>query len=170
VPRVFHRAWSVLAVVVGTLLAAPSAHSQAAGPFLFHPIEPCRVFDTRTGAQGGALVTDTPAGAGLSSVTRLFQVRNLPGTCQIPDHAEAITYNVTGVSQPYLGHLALYPSSVSAPTTSSLNFPGNMTVANGGIVRLNRGAQQDLAARLVLMGPVGSSMNLVLDVTGYFAP
>jgi hypothetical protein len=174
VSRARSRGWIGMAPLALTLMATEVAEAQSAG-MLFHPVEPCRIFDTRTGAQGGALTTDTlepppPAAPALSSVVREFQVRGF-ANCNIPVEAEAITYNLTIVAQPFTGHLTLYPSNLATPSTSSLNFPASLTIANGGVVTLNTGAALDLKAKLALgSAPLGSRANIILDVTGYFAP
>jgi len=169
------RRWVVPAAIAGALAAADDVRAQPVGPLFFHPVEPCRLLDTRTSSGGPALTTDTPeppppAPPMASSVVRPIQVRGF-GTCAIAAEAAAVVYNLTVVAQPFTGHLTLYPSDVAVPVTSSLNFPPSTTIANGGIVRLNTSAMQDLKVRLFLGGaPVGSQAHIVIDVTGYFAP
>jgi hypothetical protein len=166
------RSCTRLVLVALALAAWPTGHARASGPMAFYAVEPCRVFDTRTGAQGGALVTNTlepppPAPPVASSVVRLFQVR---GICSIPAEAAVVVYNLTIVAQPFPGHVTLYASGTNTPVASSLNFSANQTVANGGVAILGS-ANLDLAAKLVLgSAPLGSQAHLILDVTGYFAP
>jgi hypothetical protein len=160
------RHWmSLVALSAGLGLAGvAAAQDPIPTPLAFYPIEPCRIFDTRTGAQGGSLVIDTLQP--LPSVTRLYNVRDF---CRIPPQAQALAYNLTIVRQGYAGHVVLYPSDVQMPSTSSLNFAASQVVANGGIVGLNLAPQ--MAVTLVMGGaPLGATADLIFDVTGYFAP
>ena len=168
------RRWAGLAVLAS--LGAPLlAQAQIPSPednLSFYAVTPCRLFDTRTGAQGGPLDTNTPeppppAPPTASSVTRTYAIR---GQCGIPPEAQAVTFNLTIVAQPFAGHLTLY-SGATVPTASSLNFIANQTTSNGGVVMLGVPPAKDLNAKLFLGGaPLGSRANIILDVTGYFAP
>jgi hypothetical protein len=163
------RRWMSSAPLALIVIAAGTAAAQdpSPEPLSFYPVEPCRVFDTRHGDQGGGLVTTN------GTAVRSFQVRGtVPGSnCNIPATARAIIFNVVVVAQPYAGHLTLYPSNVPTPPTSTLNFPPNLTVANGGVVKINTAATLDLTAMVALGGsPSGAVVQLVLDITGYFAP
>jgi hypothetical protein len=175
-PRARRRPWAGLAALLVSLGLALSARAQIpsplGSPLSFYSIGPCRIFDTRTGAQGGTLVTNTPeppppATPTASSVSRALKIR---GQCQIPAEAQALTYNLTLVGQPYAGHLTLYSGNV-VPNASSLNFVANQTTANGGVVQLGDTTQdRDLVAKLVLgSAPIGSRADIILDATGYFA-
>ena len=148
-------------LVAGALILA-SFPSQAAGPFQFHSITPCRLADTRdpVGPSGG------PQLAG--GTTRNFPVQ---GLCGVPDGAKAVTVNLTAVQPSNSGFLTLFPSDLGAPPlVSSVNFAlGEVAIGNGAIVPLaaNRMLNPlDLAVFALVTG--SGNVHFVLDVTGYF--
>lgn len=159
----------VLAVMaaVAVLAALPA---QAAGPFQFHSLTPCRLADTRPG-QPVPPVNGPPALAG--QATRTFMVQS---QCNVPIGAAAVSVNVTAVGPNGSGFLTLYPTGVTPPTVSTLNFAsGEPALANGAIVPLgtySATAPYDLTIYSRIVGPgageTGGTMHMVLDVTGYF--
>jgi hypothetical protein len=168
----------VLGALLGSLAAGTSIQAQEPG-LSFHPVHPCRVFDTRQGNQGGALVTDTPEAVG-SSVIRFFTVRTL---CGIPAGARAVAYNFTvvGESRPlaFRGHGVLYAADIPTPKTSNINFGSFEDIANAGMVSLAANdypkpdpEPRDLAVKIVLADgdtpSLGTAVEVVFDVVGYF--
>jgi len=144
------------------VLLAGSASALADGPFQFFPVTPCRVADTRNavGVNGGPAIS--------VFTTRTFRIQ---GNCNVPVGAKAVTLNVTVVQPGEAGWLGLYPSATSFSGTSTINFnTGEFAIANGAIVPLSP-ATNDIS---VLWGNYSSnrtvSTNVILDVTGYFAP
>jgi hypothetical protein len=126
----------------------------------FHAVSPCRIADTRNanGPTGGPILQ--------SGTERKFPVQ---GSCGVPVGAEAVTVNITAVSPTSQGRLTAYPSGITTPTISSINFPaGTTALANGAIVPLaNQGAQpNDMAFMPFVLN--NGQVHLVLDVTGYF--
>jgi hypothetical protein len=140
------------------LLLLGVAPALAEGPFRFYSITPCRLVDTRIPAEGPPLSANT---------TRDFQVQ---GKCGVPVGAKAAFLNVTAVSPPSQGHLRLFPSGAPMPlVVSTLNFQGGEpAVANGAIIPLSDNAD-DLSVYTYFLQGSGTT-DLVLDVTGYFAP
>jgi hypothetical protein len=147
-------------IVVGggvLLLSVPAA---ADGPFQFNTLTPCRVFDTRnvSGPTSGSPLVD--------NTTQTFAVQ---GICGIPVGAKAVTVNITAVSPTAQGHFRLYPSGLTLPTVSTLNFPaGSSALANGAIVPLADQTlnPEDLSVYTRVVG--GGTAHIILDVTGYF--
>ncbi len=121
------------------------------------PLRPARVLDTRT-ATG-------LAGASAAGTPRTFQVSGCGG---VAANAVAITGTITVTAQTaggwvFLGPVALPQESV---TSSTINFPVGDDRANAVTVALGSGGT--LSA--TYGGPIGSTVHLVLDVTGYFVP
>lgn len=152
-------------VLVGLMVAMAASFpgiAQAAGPYQYHALTPCRVVDTRnaTGTDGGpALTFPGPR-------PRVFQIQ---GNCGVPNGAAAATINVT-IANPNMtgpsmsGFLTLYPPSQPVPNVSTINWTNADTaLANGAIVPLDT-APNDLA---VFLGGIGT-VNVIIDVTGYF--
>ena len=141
-----------------TLLAAlftitASALAQS-GPYSYYALTPCRVVDTRNpnGVNGGP-VLDT-------ATTRSFAIR---GNCGVPAGAKAVSLNVTitGATQP--SFLTVWPSNVSKPVVSMINFEAtDPALANGIIVGVSTNTQD-----LSVYNDFGN-VHVIIDVTGYF--
>ncbi|MGB8861420.1 MAG: hypothetical protein WCC60_19335, partial [Ilumatobacteraceae bacterium] len=118
---------------VGWMAHADDPSAAATAPAAsFVSITPCRLFDTRAGAQVGDRGTPLVAGETLDR-----QVWNRNGNCTIPTTATAITYNVTVPDGPS-GYLTLYPGDATRPVASSINpVSGESVKANGGVVGLS---------------------------------
>ena len=117
----------------------------------YEPITPVRLLDSRSNV----------------GTTGKFQA-NVPKTIQItgrgniPAGAVAITGNLTVTGQSRSGYVSVTPTPTANPTTSTINFPGSDTRANGLTIPLSGGK---LSA--VYKTSTGST-HLILDVTGYY--
>jgi hypothetical protein len=146
------------AVVIGLTAPVPA---QAGGPFQYFAVTPCRVVDSRT--------TNALEGTNGSPLSNGPHNVRIQGQCGIPNGAAAVSLNFT-VSQPTQdGHLTIYPSNVSSPLVSTLNFlAGEPGLANGALVPLApvvMATDTDLVVRIA-MAP-GTS-HIIVDATGYF--
>jgi hypothetical protein len=153
---------SLLLVTAVSIVTASTA--RAAGPLTFYSVTPCRIADTRNPANGQG--TGGPALA--AQVVRNFTVR---GMCGIPLNGPlAVVLNATVVSPTGAGHLTIFPAGGALPNVSNLNFAaGEPALGNGAIVPMH--ATDPTYHIAVFPGiPAGTTMHLVLDVTGYFAP
>jgi hypothetical protein len=127
----------------------------------FHAVTPCRIVDTRgfgfTGPYGPPHLT---AGAG-----RSFAVTS-PGTnCNIPSGVTAVSFNFAAVNLSANGNLIVYPTGGSAPSVSSLNWtPVEIAISNAAVIALGSDS-----ITVVVNGPVGSTVDVVIDVNGYYA-
>jgi hypothetical protein len=149
---------TVLAVASSLALSLAAPTLAQTGPFQFHAITPCRIFDSRTDGDGA-----TPLSNGPHSL-------RVQGVCGVPSGAKAAALNVTVVSPNRDGHIVLWPAGGSEPTVSTLNFlAGEPALANGAIVPLGAGAggSDDLSYRYSMANPPGTG-HIVFDVTGYF--
>jgi hypothetical protein len=119
----------------------------------FWTVAPCRVIDTRNpnGPLGG------PALVGGSA--RTFTIAN---QCGIPADATVVFVNVTITNPSAAGHLTFYPTGVSPPLASTINFRSGQTRANNAILPLSPAGSLD-----VFCGGSGT-VDLILDVYGYF--
>jgi hypothetical protein len=164
------RRQQVLALAIGAALVVGIAPTGGAdGPFQFHSLTPCRIVDTRN----AALIVGNYGPILTSGTERVFPVQ---GNCGVPVGAKAATLNVTAVAPTNQGRFTLYPSGITAPLVSTINFPpGTTALANGAIVPLSAGVTcpsgyTPATCDLAVMPFVVSSgqVHLVLDVTGYF--
>jgi hypothetical protein len=126
--------------------------SNASGQ-MFYPVTPCRISDSRAVGGGGMLTAGS---------TRAIAVANAAG-CGIPSNATAYATNVTVVPQGSLGYLTLWPNDGSPqPTVSTLNALTGTVTANLAIVPAGSAGG--------IQAFVSGATDLILDVTGYFAP
>ncbi len=154
-------------VLLAAAVASQTA-AQAAGPFQFHAVTPCRLVDTRDGS--GA--SNETAGARSNPGPHTFRAQ---GFCGIPSGAQAVTANFTVVTPSTGGDLRVFPSNVGTPVVSVMNYnAGETAICNGAIVPLAQVAGDDLAIQIGMAcgSPPGSagcgSIQLLIDVTGYF--
>ncbi len=107
---------------------------------------PCRTLDTRTasGAFNGELTVDI-----------------MDGVCAPPPEAQGYLFNATVVPVVTLPYLTLWADGGSQPVVSTLNAIDGAIASNMAIVPTSNGSIDAFAA---------NSTNLVLDLSGYFAP
>jgi hypothetical protein len=131
-------------------------HAADASTRLFN-LTPCRLVDTRdpAGPLGGPAI-----GAGQ---TRVFP---LVGVCGIPTGAVALVLNVTGVTPAAAGSFALFPGNGTFADTASVAFMTGKTRAAAGISKLATDGSGTLSVR----NSAPAAVDLILDVSGYFAP
>ncbi len=126
----------------------------------FYPLaHPIRLVDTRAGASAcQAPGTPITGGTSLTVPAR--------GTCEsltIPANAAAVTGNVTTVGPVAAGFLTLYPSIAAQPQAANTNYQTGQTLNN--VFTVGLGAA-DGAFNVFSL----STTNVVVDITGYFAP
>jgi hypothetical protein len=121
----------------------------------FTPLTPWRLLDTRTG--------NGLTGKFSANVPRSFQIGGRAG---IPGSAAGVTGNITVVNQTYSWAVFLGPNATASPSTSTINFLKGEVAGNGLAVAL--GSSGTLSATYMSVG--GNTTDVVIDVTGYFAP
>jgi hypothetical protein len=122
------------------------------GPFRFHTVQPCRVFDTRLPPASPA---PFPHGT--------QRVIPLQGYCGIPSSARALAVNVTVTDATADGFLVIYPTGGAFPGSSAINWRTGQTRANHALFTLGTAGQ--LA---VYCGGQPGQTHVILDVSGYF--
>ncbi|HEV8230925.1 MAG TPA: hypothetical protein VGQ75_01140 [Thermoanaerobaculia bacterium] len=156
---------SLFAVVVFSLTASTAS---AVGPLQFYSLIPCRLVDTRE--------PQNPQGNGgpilQHGLVRSFAVYGSNSRiCGVPADGtvKAVTINVTVVNPSSGGHLTAFPFNTSVPLVSTINYAaGEPALANGAIVPLTNDASFQVSVLPVLGGGTGSTVHLILDITGYF--
>ena len=153
---------TLLALLV---LSALPVELQAAGPFQYYSLTPCRLIDTRNG-QGLSTSDDGPVGARPSPGPYDIRVK---GFCGIPTDATAVTLNITVIAPTLAGDLRIANLDANPfPVVSTLNYVANEpALANGAIVPLKAGAGNDLRIVFAMVGP--GNLQILVDVTGYFS-
>ena len=159
--------WSAIgaaaAIVLGAGVALPSANAavSSGSRAVFVPIVPCRLFDTRPGADINVGPRSTPLGAGESYIQ---QVTGSNGKCVIPSDATAVSMNVTAVGGTAGSFLTVYPADASAvPQASNLNWnAGAPAVPNKVDVKLS-------ATGGIGLFNLAGTVDVLADVVGYYA-
>ena len=127
----------------------------------FYPLaRPVRLLDTRAGASPNAC--SKPGAQIPGGTARTQQARGVCEGLTIPANARAITGNITTV-QSGGGFLTLFPSDVSRPTVANSNYGPNEILNN--VFTVGLGAV-DGAFNI----HVTTNTDVVVDVTGYYAP
>lgn len=119
---------------------------RAAGGLSLYPLPPCRVLDTRyaTGPFNGSI-----------------DVNVLGGVCGGTPAVQTYALNATVVPQPTLAWLTLYAQGAALPNASTLNAADGAVTSNMAIVSTRNTEVSAFASGLT---------NLILDLSGYFAP
>jgi hypothetical protein len=118
----------------------------ASGGLWLYTLSPCRVLDTRysSHAFSGTLVVNV-----------------LGGGCNVYPTASAFVLNATVVPSGQLNYLTLWPDGQPQPFVSTLNALDGRITSNMAIVPTFNGSIDAYAT---------SSTDLILDISGYFAP
>ena len=124
------------------------------GALAFFPLPPCRLVDTRPGAQ-----STISSGALSGGVSRTLAIRS--SSCNVPV-AQAYSLNLTVVPPGPMNFLSVYPTGVSQPLVSTLNDPTGTVTANAAIVAAGTAGNIDVYA--------SNPTDLVVDINGYYAP
>jgi hypothetical protein len=123
----------------------------------FYTLPPCRLIDTRrpNGTFGG------PALAA-GGAQRTFPVT---GQCGIPIDAAAIAVNITVVQPTVAGDLRLFPTGISLPLVSVINFSAGQVRTNNAVVSLVGTGLGNFTVRNDMSS---GTVHFIVDVTGYF--
>jgi hypothetical protein len=150
------------AAVVTSSLVVRSAGAAGAGGGVasaFVPITPCRLADTRAGADHVGSVTGPIKGQ--QSVT--FAVWGSNGLCSIPSSATAIATNVTAVGPSAASFVTVFPADASPRPLAA-----NLNVVAGGAPTPNQVTVGLSAAGAIAAFNNSGSLDLVIDVVGFY--
>jgi uncharacterized repeat protein (TIGR03803 family) len=113
-----------------------------------YPVAPCRVLDTRNVGNGQPFMGEKT-------------VNVVGSACAPPSSAQAYVFNATVVPPGSMPYLTLWADGPPQPTVSTLNAYDGFITSNMAIVPTNNGSIDAYAAGLT---------QLILDISGYFAP
>jgi DNA-binding beta-propeller fold protein YncE len=132
-----------LVIDIDGYFAAPGANGLS-----MYPVAPCRVLDTRQNGNG---------------FTGEIAVNVQGSVCAPPSSAAAYIFNATVVPPGSMPFLTLWPDGEPQPVVSTLNAYDGFITSNMAIVpaNINNGSIDAYAAALT---------ELILDISGYFAP
>ena len=122
------------------------------GGLSLYPLTPCRVLDTRQVGNGQPFmgIWNPPNGVDV-----------LTSQCAPPSTAKGFVFNATVVPSGSMPYLTLWPHGEGQPGVSTLNAYDGFITSNMAIVPTNDGSIDAYAAGLT---------QLILDISGYFAP
>ncbi|HLI64432.1 MAG TPA: choice-of-anchor tandem repeat GloVer-containing protein [Terriglobales bacterium] len=137
-----------LVIDVNGYFAAPGGQNALS----LYPVTPCRAFDTRTIGSGQPFqgVYNDPNGINVTG-----------SSCAPPASAQAFVLNATVVPSGVMPYLTLWPQGTPQPYVSTLNAYDGAITNDMAIVPTNNGSIEAYAAGLT---------QLILDISGYFAP
>ena len=118
------------------------------GGLSFYGLTPCRVLDTRNSASRAPF-------------TNTIDVSVVLSGCGAPAAAQSFVFNATVVPPGSLGFLTLWPQGTTRPLVSTLNAVDGSITSNLAIVPTTNGLISSFASNPV---------QLILDISGYFAP
>jgi YVTN family beta-propeller protein len=126
---------------------------------VYVPMTPCRLMDTRPPADNvGPRATPIGAGEAYSAL-----VRGTNGQCTIPSDAVAVELSVIAVNATASSYLTVFPSDVTKPNASNLNWVANQPPISGSVK-----ATLSADGHVSFFNLTGT-VNLVVDVAGYYA-
>ena len=132
-----------LLIDINGYFAAPGT-----GGYSFYPAAPCRAYDSRS--NGGKPFSGK-------------RTLNIVGSvCTPPSSASGYVFNATVVPSGSLGYLTLWPDGEAQPVVSTLNAQDGFITSNMAIVPNINGSTDAYAGF--------GSTQLILDISGYFAP
>jgi len=117
------------------------------GGYSFYPVTPCRAYDSRNN-NGQPFNGDRT-------------VTIVGSSCAPPSTATGYVFNATVVPSGSLGYLTLWPDPGSQPVVSTLNAYDGFITSNMAIVPNTDGSVDSYVQGLT---------QLILDISGYFAP
>ena len=121
----------------------------------FQPLDPIRLFDSRSSRPAFNSVTDGKR-VGSGQVVEL----QIAGTLGVPDDATAVSVNLTATEALAGSFLTAYPCG-KRPATSTVNiFPAQTAAANGAMVKLSDAGQ----LCVYTLAPV----HLLVDINGVY--
>jgi hypothetical protein len=126
--------------------------------FVYYPLTPCRVVETRSVMRPTFGPYGPPTMA--TGETRHFHFPSSP-YCQVPSGAAAYSVTITAVPKGPLAFLTAWPTGAVRPNVSSLNSPSGRILANSFLVPA-AGDSIDVYTY--------DETDFLIDMNGYFAP
>ena len=117
----------------------------------FHPLDPQRLLDSRTGAGFSGKVS-----SGIGNTKALTVTGG-----SVPASASAVVMNVTATGGTDNSFITVFPNGEPVPSASNLNFAGGETIPN--LVTVKVGAQ----GKVAFFNAAGA-VDVVADVVGYY--
>lgn len=132
----------------------------------FVPVTPCRVVDTRDAVAGKLQVGGARDVIVRGGGAAFAKQGGKAGGCGIPTSARAVEVTITAVESGS-GFLRVWPSDLTQPNATFLNYDDAFNVSNTGTVALC-GTSAPLCATDLDVRAYGTATHVVMDVAGYY--
>ncbi len=157
----------VVTTSLGVSTPTMSAGYLYSGLSSYVPLTPFRILDTRSGLCGAH--TCRALGPGRTLTLQVTGYTDARTRESVPADATAVVLNVLAVNGSSSSLLTVYPNGVGRPLASNLNFGAHVNVANLVTVALGQNGASDNEREVDIYNALGT-LNIVVDVEGYFAP
>ncbi len=139
--------------------------------YVYTPVEPCRIVDTRIAVGGGnPIPANTTRDFHVHGTTLIVaQGGNIAGCIAPQGEPRAVHVNVTVVPAGGNGHVRVFPDGRATPPTASLvNFKQGTNIANAATIetRFSTNASTPDISVFVANAPA----HVIMDVMGYYYP
>lgn len=156
--------WAAIGAAVAVCLGGGVVHFAAAAgagaPSAFVAVTPCRLFDTRSGADNVGPRT-VPLRA---DDTFTAQVTGTNGRCTIPSTATGVALNVTIANPTASSFLTVFPADATRPLASNLNWTATSSPTPNQVTVLLS------ATGAASFSNTAGSVDVIADVVGYYTP
>jgi hypothetical protein len=133
----------------------------ASNDWVYTPITPCRLLDTR-----GSFSPQYAGGAFAAGATRTYNVRGPANTgCAMPTRVRAVILQAIAITPPGAGDLEILKQGATFGNTVAMVFQANVFSSVSIVVPTNAVAAEDQISVQIR----GTSANLALDIVGYYA-
>lgn len=170
---------AAVAALIGVLVVVPAEGASAVGPpermvpvpaaalpavpdgAVYVPLTPCRVADTRATA---SMQPGTSRGIQVGGTGGGFVAQGgRAGGCGVPTDAVAAELSISAVTPSGNGYLRAWPSGVTPPNATFVNYSSRQGTTNTGAIPLGSGTKD------LTLGNNGARAHYVVDVQGYYA-
>lgn len=140
------------------VVCSPIQAQSGDGPYLYAPIVPCRLLDTRLPSEPGAFV---------SNQTRTYSVsERCPA---VPSSAKAVHVTVAALSPTHDGHLRVFSAGLATPAISSVNFrPAWPATTNGILVNVKDVDPEAGLSVFAKLADGAGTVHVIVDVVGVY--
>ena len=123
---------------------------------VFVGVPPTRILDSRTGLGG----VSSPVGPGMTIVPTVAGVGGVPAMSSAT-HPKAVVVNVTVTNPTAPSYLTVWPTGITMPLASDVNFASGQTTSNLVVVQVGTDG------KINIYNGSGST-NVVVDIVGWF--
>ena len=157
----------LLGEAAGSSFALPNDLGDTTQDYVFTPVTPCRIFDTRPTGAGGAFAAGETREYFVYGTTAISNQGGNPAGCASPKgepRAVHLQVSVVPVGSP--GNVRVYPANVTTPNTSVISFVSGLNFSNA----LTVGTYYNLSDYEIEVYVGNASAHVIADVMGYYYP